>query len=113
PTAAGHALERLGADRPAGLFRERQVERHELRGGVDILRCLGPFDAELAEALLGHERVIGDDAHSEPQRAACHLLADPTEPEHAEPLALELDTAVARALPAPLLQRSVRLRDVP
>src|SRR5947207_6209062 len=89
------------------------MQRQELRSGVDVLGSLSAFDAELAEALLGHERVIGDDAHPEPQPTARDLLADPAEPEHAERLALELDTSVARALPPPLLERSVRLRDVP
>ena len=74
---------------------------------------LGTLDPELAEALLRDERVVRDDAHLEPARAPRHLLADPAEPEHAERLAGELEAAVARALPAALLERRVRLRDVP
>ena len=58
------------------------------------------------------ERVVGDDAHPEPERAARDLLADAAEAEHAERLAGELDAAPARALPAALLERGVRLRDV-
>ena len=39
------------------------------------------------------------------------LLADAAEPDQAERLVRELDAAEARALPAALLQRGVRLRD--
>ena len=74
---------------------------------------LGPLDAELAEPLLRDERVVRDDAHLEPERAARDLLADAPEAEDAERLARELEAAVARALPAALLERRVGLRDVP
>ena len=75
-------------------------------------RVSRPLDAELAEALLRDERVVGDDAHPEAERAARDLLADAAEAEHAERLAGQLDAAAARALPAALLQRGVGLRDV-
>ena len=68
--------------------------------------------AELAEALRGDERVVADDAHAEAEGAAGDLLADPPEAEHAERLVRELDPAPARALPAAVLERRVRLRDV-
>ena len=71
-----------------------------------------PLDARLAEAVVADERVVADDAHAEPERAARDLLADPAEAEHGERLAGELDAAPARALPGALLQRGVRLRDV-
>ena len=89
------------------------MQRHELGGGVEIVGRLDALDAELAEAVLRHERVVGDDAHLEAERAARDLLSDPPEAEHAERLARELDAAEARALPAPLSERRVRLRDVP
>ena len=73
---------------------------------------LGMLDAELAEALGRDERVVADDAHAEPERPPRDLAADPAEAEHAERLVGELDPAPARALPAALLQRRVRLRDV-
>ena len=88
------------------------MQGQELGGREHVVRALDALDAELAEALLGHERVIGDDAHPEAERAARDLLADAAEAEHAERLALELDPAPRRALPAALLQRGVRLRDV-
>ena len=68
---------------------------------------------KLAEPLTCDEGVVRDDTHAEPERPPGDLLTDPPEAEHAERLALELDPAVCRALPAPLLQRRVRLRDVP
>jgi hypothetical protein len=88
------------------------VQREELRDGEHLVRALDALDAELPEALLGDERVVGDDAHPETQRAPRDLLADAAEAEHAERLALELDSAPGRALPAPLLQGGVRLWNV-
>src|SRR6185312_11341585 len=73
---------------------------------------LDALDPELAESLLGDERVVGDDAHPEPERPPRDLLADAAAAEHAERLALELDATPGRALPAALLQRGVGLRDV-
>jgi hypothetical protein len=88
------------------------VQRQEVGGGEDVLRRLHPLRAELTEALFRDERVVGDDVHAQPERPPCDLLADPAEAEHPERLALELDPTVARALPAALLERRVRLRDV-
>ena len=73
---------------------------------------VGLLDAELAEALGRDERVVGDDAHPEPERAACDLLADAAEAEDAERLVGHLEAGVLRAVPAALLERGVRLRDV-
>jgi hypothetical protein len=108
-----HARDHLRVDDPARLGTERQVERDELRVGERRLHRLGALDAELAEALLRDERVVRDHAHPEPGGAARDLLADPAEAEDGERLVRELDPAPARALPAAVLQRGVRLRDVP
>ena len=70
------------------------------------------LDAELAEPLGGDERVVGEHLHLEPERAPGDLPADPAEAEHAERLVGELDPAPLRALPPPLRQRRVGLRDV-
>ena len=88
------------------------MEREEIGDGVDLLRRLGSFGAELAEAVGRDVRIERDDAHAETERAPGDLLADPAEAEHAERLAAKLDAGVGAALPAPLLQRRVRLRDV-
>ena len=78
----------------------------------DVVLGRRVLDAELAEAVVADERVVGDDVHAEPDRAAGDLLADPAEAEHAERLALELDAAPPGALPAMLLQGGMGLRDV-
>ena len=112
PRAVGQLGDRVAPEEAARLGRERQVQGQELRRREHLVRALDALDAELAEALLGDERVVGDDAHPEAERAPGDLLADAAEAEHAERLALELDPAPGRALPAALLQRRVRLRDV-
>ncbi len=111
--AVAHARECVRVDRPARLVRQRQVEREELRSAVDLLRRLEAIDPELAEPLRAHVRVVRDDAHAEAERTARDLLADAPEAEHADRLAGELDAAVRLPLPASLLERGVRLRDVP
>src|SRR5207248_272975 len=110
--AVFHLRERLLAERAAGLVCQRQVQAQEVGRAIDILRLLDALGAELAEALLGDERVVGDDAHPQPERPPRHLLADPAEAKHTQRLAVELDAAIARALPASLLQRRVGLRNV-
>ena len=78
-----------------------------------VVERLDALDAELAEPLArrrtGRRRRR---ASPRPSARARDLLADPAEAEHAERLAGELDAAPARALPAALLERGVRLRDV-
>ncbi len=88
------------------------MEGEEIGGAEYVVRAFDPFDTELTKALACDERVERDHPHSEPERPAGDLLADPAEAEHAERLALELDPAPGRALPATLLQGRVRLRDV-
>ena len=100
------------SDEPARLVGQRQVQREEVGRGEDLLHGLGVLGAELAEPLRRDERVVGDDAHAETERPPGDLVADPAEAEHAERLVGELDPAPARALPAALLERRVRLRDV-
>ena len=112
PHAVAHLRDRGRVDAPARLVVERQVERDEVGRREHLGRGLDAVDAELAEALARDERVVGGDAHAEPERAARDLLADAAEAEHAERLVGQLDAAEARALPAALLQRRVRLRDV-
>ena len=89
------------------------MQGEEVRGGVHVLGRLDPLGAELAEALGRHVRVVRHDPHPEPERAPRDLLPDPPEAEHAERLAGELDAAVRAPFPAALLERGVRLRDVP
>src|SRR5205807_2089804 len=112
PNAFAHRGERPRVDRAARLVRQRQVQRDEVAGAERLLGRRDALDAELAEALAAHERIERDDAHPEPERAACDLLADAAEAEDREGLPFQLDAGVRRPLPAALLERRVRLRDV-
>ena len=112
PDAVAHLGERPGVDEVPGLVGERQVQGQELGRGEDLRRVPCVLRPELAETLRSDERVVADDAHAEAERAAGDLPPDPAEAEHAERLVRELDPAPARALPAAVLERGVRLRDV-
>ena len=107
-----HLRERLGVDEAAGLVAERKVQRDDVGFRVDIRRGRGRLDAELAEAVDGDERVVGDDAHAEPEPTPRDLPSDPPESEDAERLAGELDPGEALALPGAGRQRRMRLWDV-
>ena len=111
PHAVLHLRDRLGVDHAARLVVQRQVQRQEVGAREHAVERV-VLDAELAEALGRDERVVGEHAHLEADRAPGDLLADPPEAEHAERLLRELDAAPLRALPAALLERRVRLRDV-
>ena len=112
PDAVPHRGEGGGIDPAPGLRCQRLVERDEVGRGVHVFDGWDLFDAQLAEALGGDERVVGDHAHRQPDRSARHLLADPAETEHAQRFVCELEPAVGRAIPAPLLERGMCLRDV-
>src|SRR4029453_12330421 len=101
--AVAELPDRVLTEEAAGLRGERQGEGEELGGSEHVVGALDALDAELAEALAGHKRVKGDDAHSEPEGAAGDLLANPPEAEHAQRLALELEPAPRRAFPTALL----------
>ena len=112
PRAVLHPASAPASIDAARLVVQRQVERDEVGAREHAVERVA-LDARLAEALGRDERVVGDDAHLQPERAAGDLLADPPEAEDAERLLRELDPAPLRALPAPLDERGVRLRDVP
>ena len=107
-----HLRERARVQRARRLGREREMQREELRRGVDLTGRLDPLDAELAEPIGRDERVVREHAHAETARTPRDLLPDAAEAEHAERLPCELDAAVRLALPAALLERGMRLRDV-
>ncbi len=73
---------------------------------------LGQLGAALAHAVGADERVVRDDAHAEPAGAGRDELPDAAEADHRERLVGQLDATEAAALPAPVDQRRVRLRDV-
>ena len=106
-----HAGDGLGTHQILGLGRQRGVQRQEVRGCQHhVHRSLA--DLQLPEAIAGDERVVGDDCHSQSPRPGGDQLADAAEAEHAQRLAVDLDAAEARALPAPLHQRRMSLGDV-
>src|SRR5207302_2092826 len=78
----------------------------------DLGAGLGAFDSQLPETLARDERIVRDHPHLEAQGPSCDLLADAPEAEDAERLAGQLQAAVARPLPAALLERGMSLRDV-
>ena len=82
-----HLRERLGVDEAAGLVAERKVQRDDVGLRVDVRRGRGRLDAELAEAVDGDERVVGDDAHAEPERHDARL-AVPIRPSPRTPSVL-------------------------
>ena len=112
PRAVAHPPDRVAIDEAAGLVGERGVERHDVRGAEQLVERLGLLDTQVAEPVAAHERVVRDDVHRQAECAPRDLLSDPSEADHAERLPGQLDSPVARALPATLLQRRMRLRDV-
>ena len=83
PRAVTHACDCSGIDRPACVVVQRQVQREEV-GPPQHLVERGADDAEIAKALGGDERIVGDDLHQQAERAARDLPPDAPEPEHAE-----------------------------
>ena len=87
PYAVAHLRERRRVRATARLRRERQMQREELGSGVDALRRLDPLDAELAKAVGGDERVVGD-ARACRDRAARRATCWPIRPKPSTPSVL-------------------------
>ena len=107
-----HGREGLAPHEPARLGRRGQVQADEVADPVEVLGRRRHLHAELAVAGLRHERVVGHHPHAEALGPLGHHLPDAPEPQDAERLAGDLDPAEPRALPAPLHQARVGLRDV-
>ena len=88
------------------------MKREDVGLRVDLLERSCRLDAELAEPIRGHERVVRDDAHPEPERAMGDLAADPSQSEHTERLAGELDSRETCPIPDSGRKCSVCLRQV-
>src|SRR5439155_16841410 len=112
PHAVAHLRKRPSAEKASGLLIQRQVQREEISFGENLLRALGALDPELAKSVFRDEGVVREDAHLEPNSSPRDLLADAAEAENPERLSRQLDPTPARALPASLLERGVRLRNV-
>ena len=87
------------------------MQRDHVGDAKQLVEASYRLHAELPHPFRGEERVVGDDVHREASRAASDLLPDTPEAHEPERLVSKLDPTEARALPAPLLQRGVRLRD--
>src|SRR5579863_1924868 len=83
----------------------------EVRARIDLIDARGFLDAKLAVELHRNERIDGDHAHPKTACPRRDELADPPEAEDPQALLVELDAGEARAVPAPLAERGVRLRD--
>ncbi len=108
-----HLREGVRVQPALGLGRDRQVDRDEVGGRVEVVGRLRPLHSGLAEALLADVEVERHDAHAERERALGYELADAAEPDHAECLLVQLGARVLRPVPCTADECGVRLRDVP
>ena len=91
-----HLGERRRVQHPARLVGHRHVDGDEIRVPINVVQVADQFDAERLGAGFGQERVVGQHAHAEGQRALGDFAADAAHAEHAERLARQfgaLETA--------------------
>ena len=98
-------------DEAARLRGERSVDGDDV-GAVQQLREADQLGAELGSLVLGHVRVVGEDAHLETRGTTRDRASDLAEADDAERLAAQLMAGVATALPLAGAYRGVRLRHV-
>ena len=104
--AVSHLRQRLVVDPVDRLGGLREVDRDHVGALVELVGALDALDAEVAEALRGDELVEPDHLHLEREGALGDELADAAEADHAERLAVELVSGVARARPSARRQAS-------
>ena len=107
-----HRRDRLCVDNVLGLLGERRVKGDEIGAAEEFLEA-DALDAEVDCALVGKERVIADDLHSEAVRAVGDDGADVAAADDAERLGRDFDAHEARLLPLASLRRAVGLGDLP
>ncbi len=103
--------QQIGADQAHGLGRLGQVDGQEV-GLAHHLLQREQLDAHLLGPLRRHVGVEGHQAHPEGVGPLGHEGADPAQADHAEGLAVQLDTLPAGALPLARLEGGVGLGDV-
>src|SRR5882724_9769472 len=101
-----HPLELRLAHEVPRVSGQRRVDRDEV-GARQQLVELDAVDAQPLGGLAREVRVEGDDLHTESERAARHLGADPTQADDAEDLAEKLHALQPVLLPPPGLQADV------
>ena len=87
------------------------MHRQEVGGAHQLLQR-HEVDAHLPRPVAGHVRVVGNQPHTERERALGDEGTDAAEADDAERLAVELDALPSRPLPLAGLQRGVGLGDV-
>ena len=95
-----------------GLVGEWGVEGDEVGPREQVVQCRR-LDIETARDLSLQKGVVGERFHLEGPGTGRHPLADLTEADHAQRLALQLAANVALALPALRLERRVGRRNPP
>ena len=113
PRAVTHPGDGVAVDQAVRLVGQRRMERDHVGHAEELVDGLRLLDAEIPKALGPDERVVRGHRHAEPERTTRNLLADPTETDDTQCLPGHLHPAPARTLPAAVLERRVRLRDVP
>ena len=113
PDAVLHLRDGLGVDPVDGVRRLGEVDRDDVRLGVELVRRLRVLHPQLPEALGGDELVERDHVHLERLRALRDQLADAAEADHAEGLAVELVAGELGARPLAGRKGGVGPRNVP
>ncbi len=112
PHAVLHRGDRLGVDQADRLRRLRHVHGDHVGAAEELVELGHALDAELAEALGGDELVEGDHVHLEGLGAFGDELADATEADDPDRLAVELGALVLGPVPAAVDEGAVGLGDV-
>ena len=97
---------------PSGLRGLRQVHRHEVRLGDELLERHQPHP-HLRRPTGLHVGVVGDHAHPEGAQPLRDQHADAAEPDDADGLLVELDAGVLAALPLAVAAAPAGRADVP
>ena len=106
-----HAGQGLRAQQVAALARERGVQGDEVRALEQLVEPHQAHALRLGQG-GGHEGIVGRDLHAQGAATGGHLAADAAEPDHAQPLARQLDSGEGLAVPPLRLHRRVGLGHV-
>jgi len=104
--------EQFGVDETHRLGSLGQVYDHEVGLSNNVGRIVEHFSAEPAGAVTSDERVVGHQIEAEGRRPLGHERADPTEPQNAKCLTVELDAVPTVAVPLTSFEVGASLRNV-
>ena len=112
PRAVPHPGDRLAVDHAAGLVGQRRVQRDDVGDREESSSRVSACSTPSSRNRRPDERIVGDDCHPEP--GARRRPADRCgRTRHAERLAASSIPLQRDRSQRPLLERGVRLRDVP